>query len=65
MARLSLLIPTLLAITLCAGHDGHDHDQIPMDYVRFPYQAKLYPGDNDGAYLLLPGQLTSTKLLVQ
>ena len=21
-----------------------------MNYVKFPYQAKLYPGDNDGVY---------------
>jgi agmatinase len=31
----------------CAGHDDHDEDQIPMGYVRFPYQA-TYPGDNSG-----------------
>ncbi|KAH9970299.1 agmatinase [Lactifluus volemus] len=29
----------------CVGHDDHDEDQIPMGYVRFPYQA-TYPGDN-------------------
>jgi len=28
-----------------AGHDDHDKDQMPLDYVRFPYQAK-YPGDD-------------------
>lgn len=48
MARISLITLASLAASLCAAHDGHEHDQIPMDYVRFPYQAKLYPGDNDG-----------------
>ncbi|KAH9965009.1 agmatinase [Russula dissimulans] len=27
------------------GHDDHDKDQMPLDYVRFPYQA-VYPGDD-------------------
>jgi len=30
--------------TSCVGHDGHDEDQIPLGYVRYPYQA-TYPGD--------------------
>ena len=29
------------------GHEHHDGIQMPLDYVRFPYQA-MYPGDNDG-----------------
>ena len=29
------------------GHEHHDGLQMPLDYVRFPYQA-MYPGDNDG-----------------
>ena len=38
----------------CVGHDDnhdHDKDQMPLDYVRFPYQA-TYPGDNSGPPLL-------------
>ena len=35
----------------CAGHDDHDKDQMPLDYVRFPYQA-MYPGDGSGLLLL-------------
>ena len=30
--------------TSCVGHDGHDEDQMPLGYVRYPYQA-TYPGD--------------------
>ncbi|KZV62351.1 agmatinase [Peniophora sp. CONT] len=47
MVHLSLLALATLAVSLCSAHDGPDHDQVPMDYVRFPYQAKLLPGDND------------------
>ena len=47
--------PTLLGLLVtslampCVGQDDHDHhkDQMPLDYVRFPYQA-TYPGDNSG-----------------
>ena len=46
---LSLIVFTLPA---CFAHEGHEHDQIPLDYVRFPYQAKLYPGDNDGTLVV-------------
>ena len=31
--------------TSCVGHAGHDEDQMPLGYVRFPYQA-TYPGDD-------------------
>jgi hypothetical protein len=45
----SKLLPLLVLSlgTSCVGHDGHDKDQIPLDYVRFPYQA-AYPGDDSG-----------------
>lgn len=46
--KLTLLNLLVLSFgtTFCAGHDGHDNDdQMPLDYVRFPYQA-MYPGDN-------------------
>lgn len=32
----------------CVGHDDHDKDQMPLDYVRYPYQATYYPGDDSG-----------------
>ena len=32
---------------LVIAHEGHDDPQMPLDYVRYPYQAR-YPGDNDG-----------------
>lgn len=41
---------TLLAtlVSVVVAHEGHDHDmQMPLDYVKFPYQA-AYPGDNEG-----------------
>ena len=42
-----IVILLLAIISPSFAHD-HDHnDQMPLDYVRFPYQA-LYPGDNDG-----------------
>lgn len=41
----------LVSLVACViAHDDHDHDhdtQMPLDYVRFPYQA-AYPGDNEG-----------------
>jgi hypothetical protein len=42
------LLVTSLAMS-CVGQDDHDHDedQMPLDYVRFPYQA-TYPGDGSG-----------------
>lgn len=36
----------LLAVVFAHEHDEHD-PQMPLDYVRFPYQA-VYPGDNEG-----------------
>ena len=47
-AKLTLLGLLLLSLgTSCVGHDGHDENQMPMDYVRYPYQA-AYPGDDSG-----------------
>jgi agmatinase len=47
-AKLTLLGLFLLSLgTPCVGHDGHDENQMPMDYVRYPYQA-AYPGDDSG-----------------
>lgn len=32
------------------AHDDHDHSmQMPLDYVKYPYQAMYYPGDNGGS----------------
>ncbi|KAI0366658.1 agmatinase [Pilatotrama ljubarskyi] len=42
----SLLLASLLSVV--AAHEGHDDDlQMPLDYVKFPYQAVYYPGDNE------------------
>lgn len=41
------LVTTALALASLA-HE-HDHaDQMPLSYVKYPYQATYYPGDNDG-----------------
>ena len=55
-----LLAFTTIALLACVvnSHDEHDHDmQMPLDYVKFPYQAVYYPGDNDG----LPGLTPSSE----
>jgi len=43
--------PVVYAILVATAfaHSGHnDHvDQMPLDYVKYPYQA-VYPGDNEG-----------------
>lgn len=36
---------TSLALSVLA-HEGHHDDQMPLEYVKFPYQA-AYPGDNE------------------
>lgn len=38
----------LTAVALVCAHDGHDHDQMPLGYVKYPYQA-MYPGDDTGS----------------
>jgi agmatinase len=49
----SKLLPLLVLSlgTSCVGHYGHDKDQMPLDYVRFPYEA-AYPGDDSGQSVL-------------
>ncbi|TDL19593.1 agmatinase [Rickenella mellea] len=43
----SLLASILASIALSAvAHEGHHSDQMPLGYVKFPYQA-TYPGDNE------------------
>lgn len=39
----------LVSLAACViAHDDHEYDtQMPLDYVRFPYQA-VYPGDDEG-----------------
>ncbi|KAG2137563.1 arginase family-domain-containing protein [Suillus bovinus] len=40
---------TLFALVFAAvglAHDHHHEDQIPLNYVKYPYQA-MYPGDNE------------------
>ena len=41
------LLSLLLIAALGIAHEGHHETQMPLDYVRFPYQAR-YPGDNEG-----------------
>lgn len=36
-----------LMISRALGHAGHEDDQMPMGYYKYPYQA-TYPGDNEG-----------------
>lgn len=39
---------TALAASSALAHAGHDHlDQMPLDYVRYPYQA-VAPGFSEG-----------------
>ncbi|THH12585.1 hypothetical protein EW146_g7557 [Bondarzewia mesenterica] len=44
---LTVSILTLYFSLVSTTHDHHHENQMPLDYVRFPYQA-VYPGDNDG-----------------
>ncbi|KAH8979402.1 agmatinase [Lactarius akahatsu] len=63
--KLTLLGLLLLSLgTFCVGHDGHDEDQMPLDYVRYPYQAAAaYPGDNSvTADAIFSGITTFAKL---
>lgn len=49
-ALYSFVICAALLSVPVATHVGHDHDvagQIPLGYVKYPYQA-TYPGDNEG-----------------
>lgn len=43
-----VLLSLLTSVAIVSSHDGHVDDlQMPLDYVRFPYQAR-YPGDDEG-----------------
>ncbi|KAI0326907.1 agmatinase [Cubamyces sp. BRFM 1775] len=57
---------TLLSSLVAAvvAHDDHEHDmQMPLDYVKYPYQAVYYPGDNDvTANSIFSGITTFAKL---
>lgn len=35
------------SVIFVAAHEGHGSDQMPLGYVKYPYQA-VYPGDNTG-----------------
>lgn len=51
----SKLLPLLVLSlgTSSVGHGDHDKDQMPLDYVRFPYEG-AYPGDDSGQSMLSP-----------
>jgi len=54
--EMQLQYTTLFALVFAvvsSAHDGHHEDQIPMNYVKYPYQAK-YPGDNEGMQQNVP-----------
>ncbi|KAG6335994.1 hypothetical protein ID866_3089 [Astraeus odoratus] len=38
---------TTFVVTLVSAHEYDQSTQIPLDYVKYPYQAVYYPGDND------------------
>jgi hypothetical protein len=46
---MKFLLSIIYFIFLLASATGHDHNepQMPLDYVKFPYQA-VYPGDGEG-----------------
>lgn len=49
----ALVVFVASAVASVHAHEDHDHDmQMPLDYVKFPYQAAYYPGDNDGKYIV-------------
>ena len=50
MQLLTAIICAALVATVLT-HDHNDHDQMPLDYVKYPYQA-VYPGDNEGIITL-------------
>lgn len=53
MKALTCLVLFTSIVTHVCAHDGHDHDtQMPLDYVRFPFQA-VYPGDDEGNQAML------------
>ena len=50
MKFLSLSVAVIATFTAVIAHDKHEHDtQMPLDYVKYPYQAVYYPGDNEGS----------------
>lgn len=48
MKQFSIVVVCAILAATVLAHDGHDHaDQMPLGYVKYPYQA-VYPGDNEG-----------------
>ena len=48
MQFMNAVVYTVLVATAFAHSSHNDHaDQMPLDYVKYPYQA-VYPGDNEG-----------------
>ena len=57
MMTIVRLLFVIAAGLVVLAHDHDEHDlQMPLDYVRFPYQA-AYPGDNTGAHRFLAPQI--------
>ena len=56
MFSLFALVPLFAVIAKSVAHEGHHPDQIPLDYVKYPYQATYYPHD-DGTSPSLSFQL--------
>lgn len=42
-----LYIAFVSSVIFVAAHEGHESNQMPLGYVKYPYQA-VYPGDNTG-----------------
>lgn len=48
MKNFAVITCTVFAASSALAHDGHDHlDQMPLDYVKYPYQA-VAPGFTEG-----------------
>jgi agmatinase len=51
MKHLISVVPCFVLIISTIAHN-HDHQQqMPLDYVKYPYQASYYPGDGEGTWM--------------
>lgn len=51
--QLSVLVAAALACVAVAHGDSEHGEQMPLGYVKYPYQA-VYPGDNEGKRDITP-----------